>query len=354
MVPGGGALESTATPVLTRARADVALDARLTSHMSVGMQAYAREMVRRLPGAAPDLRFSTFEGGDNFDVAEQVSIPLQLARERPRLAHFLSPFAPLITPVPYIVTVHDLIELQFPQHVKRKGVIFFRYVLRLLLARARAVVTDDAKTVGELGRFLGVPPEKVRVVPLGVADTFRRRWPIEPSPRPYFFYAGNHRAHKDLHTLFAAWTALPPDLPADLVLTGFDDFGAALAPYHRERGNIVFAGNVDDEMLAQLYRGARAYVHPALVEGFGLPIVEAMAVGTPAIVTARAVPEVVRAQAATYPGGDAAALRALLEDALREPGRWAVRGQAGRELALELTWDACARATADVYRALLV
>ena len=221
------------------------------------MKTYAREMVRRLPTAAPELRFSTFGGGDNFDLAEQAQIPLQLARERPRLAHFLSPFAPLATPVPYLVTVHDLIELQFPQHVKRKGVFFFRYVLRLILARARAVVTDDPKTVPELRRFLGVPAGKVRVVPLGVNETFRRRWPLEPSPRPYFFYAGNHRGHKDLPTLFAAWSALPPELAADLVLTGFDDFGSALDAYRRERGQIVFAGNVDDEMLAQLY-AARA------------------------------------------------------------------------------------------------
>ena len=78
-----------------------------------------------------------------------------------------------------------------------------------------------------------------------------------------------------------------------------------------------------------------------------------MATGVPVIVTERAVPEAVRAQAATYPPGDAIALGALLADALREPARWAQRGDAGRPRALELTWDACAQATAAIYRELL-
>ncbi len=147
---------------------DVALDVRETSHMSAGMLAYVRALRKLLPRVAPDLRLAEFGSGDNFDAAEQLGMPLALARARPRLVHFPTPFVPRVVPVPHVVTVHDVIDLEFPQYAKRKVGPYFRRIVGPVLRSARAVITDDDATVGLLERFLHVDPARVRVVPLGV------------------------------------------------------------------------------------------------------------------------------------------------------------------------------------------
>lgn len=335
------------------ARLDVALDARMTSHMSEGMKAYARELLGRLPAVAPELRFASFGSGDNFDLAEQVGIPLALARRRPRLAHFLSPYTPRLIPVPYVVTIQDLIDLRFPQFAKAKVQPYYRFGVGPIVRGARAVVVPDGGTRDDLVRILRVAPERIRVVPLGVEEGFGDDATPAANGRPYFLYAGNHRPHKDLATLFTAWHELPSGSGIDLYVTGDDDFGGRLDGYARGDGRIVCLGDVPRAELAKLYRGARAYVHPALLEGFGLPLLEAMWVGTPVIASAASVPEPLRAHALTFPPGNADALRRLLTRALFEPGELARRGTASRGAARALTWDRCARATADVYRELL-
>ena len=137
-------------------RPDVALDVRETSHTSAGMLAYVRALRKWLPQVAPDLALTEFGSGDNFDLAEQVALPIALARLRPRLAHFPTPFVPRVVPVPYLVTVHDLIDLEFPRYAKRKVAPYWRYVVAPVLRRARAVVTDDDATAESLVRLLGV------------------------------------------------------------------------------------------------------------------------------------------------------------------------------------------------------
>ncbi|MBV9438603.1 MAG: glycosyltransferase, partial [Candidatus Eremiobacteraeota bacterium] len=149
-----------------RAGADVALDVRETSHTSAGMRAYVRALRRLLPRVAPDLSIAELGGGDNFDLAEQVGIPLTLARLRPRLVHFPTPFVPRIVPAPHVVTVHDLIDLEFPQYAKRKVGPYWHYVVGPVVRAARAVITDDDATVALLERYLGVARDRVRVVPL--------------------------------------------------------------------------------------------------------------------------------------------------------------------------------------------
>jgi len=331
-------------------RPDLALDVRETSHTSAGMLAYVRALRRLLPQVAPDLRVAAIAGGDNFDLAEQVGLPLRIARLRPRLVHFPTPYVPRFIPAPYVVTVHDLIDLEFPQWAKRKVGPYWRRLVGPVLRGARAVITDDDATVALLERYLHVDPARVRVIPLGV-DAPEPLPPPAVRDRPYFFYAGNHRPHKDLATLVAAWAALPAHAGADLVLTGEED--AALRAIPHPRGELVFAGAVGENELWGLYRGALAYVHPALREGFGLPVLEALRAGTPVIAaetgTARALAPYVQ----RYPPHDAAALGALLLRAVEQPGASAGDPARARAAAAELTWARTVRATAAVYRELL-
>ncbi len=330
-------------------RVDVALDLPRMARLSVGMTAYAEELARRLPHTAPDLRFESVVRSSGLDRREQVDLPLRLRRLRPRLVHHLSVYAPLAGPRPYVITIHDLIHLRFPTHFKRSVGPYYRTVVRTVCARAARVITDDERTVGDLRRYLGVTPENVRVVALGVDDAFFDRVEPAAAPRPYLLYAGNHRPHKDLATLFRAWEALDPALDVDLVLTGNDEHDIALLRPRREHGRLRFAGNVSRAQLARLYRGALAFVYPSLCEGFGLPMLEAAAVGTPVIASADAVPTVLRPYADVFPTRDVGALRRLLERTIATPGQ----REAARTFARTLTWDRCAERTAEVYRDVL-
>jgi glycosyltransferase involved in cell wall biosynthesis len=319
--------------------------------MSVGMIAYANELSARLPRVAPDLRFETYRRGANFGLEEQVRLPRYAARFGARLVHHTSVYAPLATPRPFAITIHDLIHLRYPHYFKRSVGSYYAVIVRLVCARAARVITDDPRTVEDLRRFLSVDPRKVRVIPLGVDDVFLRDAIAEPAARPYFLYAGNHRAHKDLPTLLAAWRALPDDLDVDLVFTGEQD-KPEFAEARRQRGTLRFVGEVEPERLARLYRGAAAYVHPSLCEGFGLPMLEAAAQGTRVLACTDALPAVLQAVATTFGAGDVPALTRLLAAALEtSPGDEDRKRM--QSLARSYTWDRTAAATAEVYRQIL-
>lgn len=330
----------------------VGLDARLTRQMSAGMQAYTREVTARLPNVAPEFDYTAFTRGRNFGWDEQVRLPRAIRDARLDVMHFLSLYVPVVVPKRFIVTIHDLIHLHFPEQFKTKVGPYYRTVVRYACSRATRVITDDERTVDDLVQFLGVKRGKIRVVPLGVSEEFFALAVPYEAPRPYVLYVGNHRRHKDLPTLFTAWSSMRSAQPLDLYLTGGDDFAQPL-PERGDGGRIVLLGDVSDERLVAYYAGARALVQPSLREGFGLPVLEAMASGCPVVVTDEAVAGAVRDWVQTYPAADAGALRSTLESTIDDGERQKTSANAAREAARRLTWDRCARATADVYREVL-
>ena len=357
---------------------DVALDLPRMPRMSVGMTAYAEELARRLPTVAPDLSFATLVRTSGLDLAEQIGVPFRAARAGARLVHHLSVYAPFFGTRPTIVTIHDLIHLRFPEHFKRSVGPYYRTVVRAVCARAARVVTDDERTIEDLERYLGIDPRKVRVVPLGVDDAYFATTVPAPAARPYFIYAGNRRPHKDLATLVRAWASLASERAIDLALTGIDDgtLGAfastsAASPVSAStsstsavpsgstsvptldpasaRGRIRYLGDLSTADLARHYAGAVALVYPSLCEGFGLPMLEAAAVGTPVIASSGEVPGVLRAHVRVFAARDVAALRVALDDALAGT----IDASGARRAARDLTWDRCAERTAEVYRDVL-
>jgi glycosyltransferase involved in cell wall biosynthesis len=333
--------------------ARVGLDARLTRQLSAGMKAYVRELVVRLPRVAPEYEYVPFVQGGNFGWKEQIGLPLALRLAKLNVVHFLSQYVPVLLPRRFLLTIHDLIHLRFPHYFKRKVGPYYATVVRRACARAARVITDDQRTVEDLGEFLGVPAAKIRVIPLGVSELFLKA--IEPyaAPRPYLLYVGNHRVHKDLATLFEAWTGLPSALQIDLYLTGPDDFGGELQRRSDNARRIVALGDVTTECLAGYYAGAQALVQPALREGFGLPMLEAMAAGCPVVACRDAVPGPLAPAALTFGAGNVQELRRLLVELTGDEGVRIRAIKLGRELAHSLTWDRCARATADIYREVL-
>jgi len=332
-------------------RLDVLLDVRITRRMSVGMRTYVEQLAKRLPVVAPSLRFDTYRRGGNFGFDEQIRLPFTALSSGARVVHFLSLYTPLVMTRPFALTIHDLIHLRYPHNFKRSVAPYYGTVVRLACARALRVITDDPRTAGDLERLLGVDRRKVRVIPLGIEDSFLAESEPEHAPRPYFLYAGNHRAHKDLQTLLVAWRRLPDTALADLYLTGEDD-DPSLDTSPRAGGVVRFLGNVQVAQLARLYRGANAYVHPALCEGFGLPMLEAASQGTRIIACRDAVPTVLDGLAQTFGPRDVDTLRGRMMASLDRPVSEGER-DALRRSARAYTWDRCAAGTAEVYREML-
>jgi glycosyltransferase involved in cell wall biosynthesis len=200
---------------------------------------------------------------------------------------------------------------------------------------ARFVITVSEFTRRELVELLGVPEEKICVVPNGVADAFRRDGPREDGD--YALAVGTIEPRKNLPRIEEAARLAG----VELRIVGERGWGGADA-------SNGWLGRVPDERLAALYRGARCLVYASLYEGFGLPVVEAMACGTPVVTSAGGATEEVAGGAAVLvdPRDPAAIAAGIIEAAARN----VELRRLGLERAQAFSWAAAARATADVYR----
>ncbi len=315
--------------------------ARPTTRASAGMRAYTRAVLERIPRVAPDV--------DVVPVESPLLLhPFALRTARPDVVHVAYLEAAPFVPHPYVAMLHDTIHVRFPSLFSRATAAYWRAIAGPLYRGAERVLVSDERVADDATALLGVARERVRVVPLGYGDAIPSAEPLAAS-RPYAFYAGNHAAHKDLHTLCAAWASLPPDHALDLALTGPDE-PRLRARYARANGTMTFLGDLDDGMLARRYRGALAYVQPSLAEGFGIPALEAAVAGTPVLATTTSVPSIVAPFAQTFEPGDARALASLLDVLVRDPAAARERAAEGAVMLRAYTWDRFAALTAAVYR----
>jgi glycosyltransferase involved in cell wall biosynthesis len=319
----------------------VVLAARATARASAGMRAYTRALLERVPRVAPDVELIPVD-------APLALHPLALRAARPQLVHLPYLEAAPFVPRPYVAMVHDLIHLRFPALFSPATALYWRLAAAPLYRAAARVLVSDERVAADCVAQLGVARERIRIVPLGYGDEVAGAEPWL-AQRPYLLYAGNHRPHKGLETLYAAWAALPDDLALDLTLTGPDEPGVR-SRYVRQNGEITFLGQVDEATLARRYRGALAYVQPSLAEGFGIPALEATVAGTPVVGSTAALPSIVAPFAQSFAAGDAAALAALLAGVARDPARARERAAEGAVMLRAYTWDRFAASTAAVYR----
>lgn len=311
--------------------------------------------------------------GADFVVAQSPAFSFAGMREFARVAfasrcdithalHFPTPFP---APHPLVVTIHDLspllVEGVMPSTARRT-------IYRALTARASraadAIVCDSSCTRADVEREFLAARGKTRVVLLA-ADDFSAGESAtldtdleQLTAAPYVLSMGSTRAHKDLSTLLTAFAQVATDNSRlHLLLVGPEDdafLDAQLASQPGARERVAFTGRVDDAELRTLFQRARAFAFPSRYEGFGLPPLEAMALGTPTVVSdAASLPEVVGKGALVFPAGYsdalADALRGLLGDeGLRERMRAAGRARAG-----ELTWERTAEQTVAAYREVL-
>jgi glycosyltransferase involved in cell wall biosynthesis len=279
-----------------------------------------------------------------------VGLPRLLRRLRPQLAHFQHVIAPRC-PCPTVVTIHDLSFERHPELMSRRDRFVFRTMVPRSVRRAARVLAVSEWTKRDLIEHYGVPADKIVVTPNGVDPLFRPEG-SQGGGSPYALFVGTLQPRKDPLAALEAVALADADLR--LVMVGPDkglgEEARQTASKLGLNGRVEFAGHVEKERLAELYRGAACLVFPSRYEGFGLPVVEAMASGTPVVATrGGSIPEVAGDAAMLVEPGDPVALADGIERALADRERLV---QAGLKRAQRFSWAETARRTLDVYREL--
>lgn len=363
----------------------IGVDARLMQHQPAGITRYTRHLLQELAKLNRQDEFITFQhrrhrtpllDQSNFRRAtlyapvhtrlEQWLLPLELIRFNLDLLHSTDFIPPLYTTVPTVITVHDLAFLHWPHFLTKDSAAYYGQIDRAV-RRAQHIIVPSESTQQDLTAQLGVPPAKITVIyeaadkrfaPLPLAETRAAVSRKRHLPATYILFVGTLEPRKNIDGLLRAFHHLTNKY-------GVQDVGLAIAGgrgWHFQQtltlidqlklnGRVHLLDRVSDDELHQLYVGARCHVHAAHYEGFGLPPLEAMACGTPTIVSnVSSLPEVV---------GDAALLvdpenweeiavaihRLLTDDALHTELR-----TKGLQRAAYFSWETAAQRTMEVYR----
>jgi glycosyltransferase involved in cell wall biosynthesis len=328
--------------------APVLIDARAAARAELGgVERWARELSVRLPVLDPEryavARPTAALAHRAGHVWEQLVLPASRAGRGARAILCPANLAPLASRH-NVVVVHDVAPLREPAWYSSLYVRWQRIVLPRIAQRAALVLTPSAFSRDEVVELLGVPADRVAVVPGGVDGRFAPA--ADPGPaqaahgladRPYVLTVASRTARKNLGVLDLAARRLAAR-GVDLVAAGGD------RPQFRNEQDTTGVrplGHVDDALLPGLYAGAAAFVLPSLYEGFGLTALEALAAGVPVVAADRgALPEVCGRAAQLVDPTDAEAIADALERALDDPAPWRA---AGPQRAAPLTWDATAR-----------
>lgn len=278
-------------------------------------------------------------------------LPQRLRTLRPGVAHFQ-----YLIPPSYrgtcVLTVHDISYDVLPELEDRAAGFVLRRLVPRSLKRAARVLTGSEWTKADLVRRYRLDPARVVVTPYGVDRAFSPEGPL-PEVAPYILFVGALRSRKDPVTALEALARLPSNMR--LVMIGpprgeTERVKATISRLDLEH-RVEILGHVSLAELTAYYRGAQCFVLPSLYEGFGLPVVEAMASGTPVVsTTVSAIPEVAEGAAILVPIKDPGALADGILRALGERDRLVA---AGLERAKRYSWSEMCRRTLNVYRELL-
>jgi glycosyltransferase involved in cell wall biosynthesis len=255
--------------------------------------------------------------------------------------------------MPLVTSVHDLAEWEVPEKYPPARRAYRRLAARAIARWSDRVLVPTATTRDDLVARLGLPADRVVVAPFGVDDRFWRARHDAPPAAPaeqYLLYVGSDLAHKNLDRLLAAAAEVLPSRATRLVLAGVAPTSPRVAGVDRRW--VEALGRVDADSLTGLYLGATGVVFPSLAEGFGLPILEAFAVGCPVLTSAGTACAEVAGDAAllvdpTDTSAIAGGMRRLLDDAGLRRNLVA----AGRERGHSFTWTRCAQITRGAFEA---
>src|SRR5690606_28001569 len=356
-------------------------------YRSAGINGYIANLLRALPDADPALRYTVLAGPQaalpddpRLTVRrsawrtarplariawEQLAQPLALAQTGPDLSHQLAFVAPVFSRVPFVVTVYDLSFVRFPERLPAARRLYLRLLTRRSCHTARRVIAISRSTAADLTAIFGVPADRIDVAVPGVSEVFaplprdqvevfRQRAGLPPR---FFLYLGTLEPRKNLPLLLRAYAALPAAEreAVHLVLAGgrgwlMDEIEQTLAA--RDRAATGHRpGYIPAEDLPLWYNAAEAFVYPSVFEGFGLPVLEAMACGTPVLVAdTSSLPEAAGDAGRCLPPHDEAAWTDALAQAMHDSAWRAEASERGRARARQFTWARTAVQTVASYR----
>lgn len=269
----------------------------------------------------------------------------------------------------YVVTIHDLVPLFFPKLVPWKHLLFFKLFMKRAAKTADLIITDSRHSKGDIVRYLDVPEDKIRVIPLGYTpppqhnkDHLKKQQDVLAQygiTRPYLLFVGIIEPKKNLERLIEAFALLRQMSVASeglqLVLAGgkgwlSDHLSRKVQDFHLE-GSVVFTGFVPEDDLPALYAGAEVFVFPSIYEGFGLPVVEAMTYGVPVVTsTASSLPEIAGKAGILVEPNDPVAIRDGIAEVLRNPQKKEQMKRDGPVQARKFSWQRTADETYKVYQ----
>lgn len=361
--PAGGVRTSTVSWLKALAQADVGIEYEVfvTRH-ETELDRFPRLRQRLVAGHGTRLRLRLWA---------QLRLPLLMREAQVNLAHFMKNLSVLGMPCPSIVTIHDFNRFRVPHGFSKLDILMWRFAQPILLRRTCGIIAVSDQTKKDLIVEYGLSADKITVIHNGFdsstyypmsheqPDSGRRNSSL---PHRYVLYVGGLATHKNLYTLVRAFLLLKllQDLPHKLLIVGgryhaFTD--PRVSPLLDQPGgeDVVFCGVVPENDLPSIYRAADLFVLPSLYEGFGLAPLEAMASGTPVIVTRRgALPEVV-GDAGLYleEPDDADELCRLMANVLTSPQLQRELRQRGLEQASLFSWGRAAQETLQLYRGVL-
>jgi glycosyltransferase involved in cell wall biosynthesis len=292
-----------------------------------------------------------------------VGLPDAAARAKVDVIHAPAYTAPLWSRVPVVLTIHDVSYERHPEWYPYQRDVVRRMFYRRSARSAARVVTDSEFSAGEIALAYRIPRERITVAPLGVSAYFA---PVDRSSEtlpagitsPFLLHVGDLHERRNLPVVVRAMFEAqrrPGMAPLSLVLAGVDrGLGDRLRGYAREAGSpdaVVCLGAVTDSQLLTLYRRAAALVYPSRYEGFGLPVVEAMACGTPVIASrAASIPEVLGDAGVLLDPDDEAGWAEAIATVLSDEWERGRLRKAGLTRAKTFTWARTAALTIGVYR----
>lgn len=297
-----------------------------------------------------------------FAVRQQWVIYGMLRRLKADIYHSPYYLMPYRLPTPTLLTVYDLIPLLYPHYFSRRTRLIFKWATTLAIRAATQITTISQATRHDLLTHYHPSPDKVTAIPLAAdpnfcpvsADTIANLRARLKLPEDYVLYVGSNKPHKNLVRLIEAWATIQPQ-PTSLVIAGVWD-SRHPDSYQRMKqlnlsGTVHFLGPVAEADLPALYSGATMFIFPSEYEGFGLPVLEAMACGVPvACANTSSLPQVAGDAALLFEPTDTASMAEVLHRLLNDVNLRANLRQRGLCRAEQFSWQQTAQETLALYR----
>ena len=364
-------------------RLRVGWDNRLAGQDKAGTGVYAARLLEQFANK-PELQMDVLNGWPHFrrgGIASaalgtagdlfwtHASLPTLLWKRGVDLLHAPAFVAPVFSPCPVVTTIHDITYLLYPSHFSRWWTAYLRLVMPPAVKSAAAIICGSENSKRDIVKAYGIRSDKVRVVPYGVdherfhpGATLDRQWARTLGIRDgYVLHVGTFSYRKNIPTLLHAIAHLRRKGKwgdRQVVLAGSQSLSIKGGHEVFETirglnltGSVVLTGRMPDEHIPGLYAHASMVVVPSLYEGFGFPVLEAMAAGTPVVCSnTSSLPEVAGDAAIFFPPSDQYALAGAMESLIQNRSIVGQLRQKGLEQARQFTWRRAAEQTIGIYR----